>query len=576
MDSDQQSEWEELPTRSAGGKTLLVLLGVAAVVLIGSLVASPVAVETSGEQEPPPEGLIVHPLEPTPRPSFETEALTFLGQPMSVTYAPPQPDVAYGAVSLGDGQFGVPLYGQSTSTSDVTFTCDQRNVVVSAGTVQPLPSQVVMAAAERFAAASECQATAGWAPIYPSPGPVPASWAVSLLGMLDTAGFDAEIRSSPGRLVLQLRSPAVEPFQAVLGGRAEDQLLPSRSARMIAIADGRAALDGDDVYLQCHKDSVMRVAADTQDLLKALSMMDCRPSAPPLLGGNSSVILTEVSALADRVAARGVTIRDQDVTDDVVRFFVDGPQGRVRLLVTADVAPWGRQDKLIDLADGQALQRPDGRLSLRCRNLTLTSDPEARTITTSALEALVTAAGCTPQAPGGPRLGYDLANRVQLAERYSPDLLPYVGVLRALQQEGIRFVVVGDVAAALHGETRPPATATLAVDPDPGNMRRALRVLQDLGLEPHPPVPVEQFADPQIRRQWVKAWDLTALRLTDPIDPRRQVDVLMRLPVAASELYGFAQAKDLGDITVLVASPDHLTQISQDADARRDLAWTAG
>lgn len=566
MDNDQPSEWEELPTRSAGNTVLTILLGVVATALIGSLVANPTTVDVLDEQEPSPEGLTIQSMLPTPQPTVQTQTLTFLGQALSVADAPPHPDVAYGAVTVNDGEVGVPVEGQPTTPFNVSFSCDQRNVVISAGTIQPLADQVVLAAVERYTVEQQCRATAGWAPRYPDPGPVPASWAVPLLGMLDRAGFTADVRSSPERLVTQLTPPGLPAFQAVIGGRSENHLLPSKSAIMIGIAEGRAALDGDDVYLQCHKDSVMRVAADTPDLLQALALMDCRPFAPPMPGGNSSVILTEVNALRQRVASEGLIITDQDVTDSVVRFFVDGPQGRVRLLVTPNVAPWGRQDKIIDLADGQALQRSDGRLSLHCRHLTLTSDPEARTITTSALEALVTADDCTPQPPGGPRLGYELVNGMPLAERYVEDLQPYMNVLRTLQDSDVRFVVVGAVAAALEGDTRPPTTATLAVDLAPDNMRTALRLLQDLGLEPHPPVPVDQFADPQTRRRWVTAWQLSALRLSDPIDPRRQVDVLLQLPVPSTELFADAEAKDLGDIEVLVAAPHHLAQIRQDVD----------
>lgn len=543
MDPDHPAEWEAAPTRSVGNRVLAVVLGLVTVAGLGSLVADPAVLEVAPPSEPAPLPTPTIPAAPPPEP------LPFLGHTLLIRAEEPVTLTEHPTVTIGDSRFGVAAPGGTAGPTAVVFVCHGEKVTVSERPLDPVHPQALIAAAVKVADDRGCRAEV---PIAGRPGPVQATWAVPVLTMMDDAGFVGRMDTRPGRIVARLAPPGTPNFQTVIGGRTEDPLLPTGEATLFTIADGRAVIDGDDVYFQCHRDSVIRVAADTPRLTEWIASLDCRPSAPPFPGRTTSVILTEVKALAERVADDGVVVRDTDVTDNIVRFFVDGPQGSVRLLVTPNVAPWGRNDTLVDLVDGQALQRRDGRMSVRCGNLTLTSDPETQPITASALETLVTAEGCVPQPPGGPRLGYDMAHRTDLADRYVQALNPYMGVLRALQDEAVRFVLVGDMAAAVVGQSPPAVALTLAMDLDPDNMSRGFAVLEDLGFEPRPPVPSQQFADPQARRRWIKAWDLTAVKMRDPLDPRREIEVLIALDVPYDDLAADAEIRDLGRLAVLV------------------------
>jgi hypothetical protein len=67
---------------------------------------------------------------------------------------------------------------------------------------------------------------------------------------------------------------------------------------------------------------------------------------------------------------------------------------------------------------------------------------------------------------------------------FRPDL-----VARALTTAGVRYVVVGGLAAAAHGVVRATADLDLVADPDPSNMNALADALSALGAE-HPVDPL--------------------------------------------------------------------------------------
>ncbi len=57
-------------------------------------------------------------------------------------------------------------------------------------------------------------------------------------------------------------------------------------------------------------------------------------------------------------------------------------------------------------------------------------------------------------------------------------------VFRALNRARVRYLLIGGYASVLHGVPRTTLDLDLALDPDPANVRRALRALGRLGLRP--------------------------------------------------------------------------------------------
>jgi len=148
---------------------------------------------------------------------------------------------------------------------------------------------------------------------------------------------------------------------------------------------------------------------------------------------------------------------------------------------------------------------------------------------------------------------------------------PYLDVLTALTEAGVRYVVVGGVAVALHGHLRATVDLDLVIDLVPENAGRAIDTLCALGLQPRLPVAARDFVDEQIRREWVERRNLMVFSMWDPKNPTVEVDIFAAPPIAPALMLADAELVALGDLQVPVASTAHLIQMKRLAGRPQDL-----
>lgn len=148
----------------------------------------------------------------------------------------------------------------------------------------------------------------------------------------------------------------------------------------------------------------------------------------------------------------------------------------------------------------------------------------------------------------------------------------YDDVHRALHGAGVRYVVVGGTAVVVQGYARLTVDLDLVVDLAPTSARAAVSALTALGLLPRLPVPAMQFADPDLRRDWVERRNLRVFSLYDPANPLREVDLFARDPLPFGELYAAADVVEIAGTAVRVASKEHLIAMKLAAGRPQDLA----
>jgi hypothetical protein len=111
------------------------------------------------------------------------------------------------------------------------------------------------------------------------------------------------------------------------------------------------------------------------------------------------------------------------------------------------------------------------------------------------------------------------------------------GVLQALNDARVRYLVVGGVAVVLHGHLRTTADLDLVVQLEPENIRRALAALGGAGFRPRAPVRMEDFADEEIRSSWIADKSLEVFSLWHPEMPGFEVDVFVTEPFDFDDCY---------------------------------------
>jgi hypothetical protein len=145
-------------------------------------------------------------------------------------------------------------------------------------------------------------------------------------------------------------------------------------------------------------------------------------------------------------------------------------------------------------------------------------------------------------------------------ESRPPDLL---ALIAALDQPGLRWVLVGGLALASHGGNYPTLDADIAFSSDPENVDLLLEALgqvhpRPIRLRPDVPYLWDRIA---INGPWV--------RLTTDVG---EVDLIRRLPGVDSfeGLFERAVLMELGDIQFRVASLEDLIAMKSQSDRAKD------
>jgi predicted nucleotidyltransferase len=160
---------------------------------------------------------------------------------------------------------------------------------------------------------------------------------------------------------------------------------------------------------------------------------------------------------------------------------------------------------------------------------------------------------------------------VQLPATMDPMARRFEPVLHALNDAGVRYLVVGGVAVVLHGYLRTTGDLDLVIELQPENLLRALDALERAGFRPRPPVPLRSFADPDTRRSWIETKNLRVFSLWHADLPGFEVDLFVEEPFDFDQAWERRVTVQLGGTNATVVSLADLLSLKRRAGRARDL-----
>ncbi len=134
------------------------------------------------------------------------------------------------------------------------------------------------------------------------------------------------------------------------------------------------------------------------------------------------------------------------------------------------------------------------------------------------------------------------------------DAAEFAPVLAQLEASQARYVVVGSVAASIHGLVRKVGDLDVAVDAEVENERVVMRALTLRGFFPTIPLGLSE---------------VVVLRTFDA--DGREVDLKPRQVVPFSELWAESVIRSLGGVAVRVACLEHLVRLKRQSGRPEDL-----
>ena len=146
----------------------------------------------------------------------------------------------------------------------------------------------------------------------------------------------------------------------------------------------------------------------------------------------------------------------------------------------------------------------------------------------------------------------------------------FLRILNELHDHGVDFVIVGGVAAALHGGSR--ATFDLDIVPSlaPDSWQAAVDLLWALGARPRIPEPLERIRDVEHVRRWRVEKNMLALNFRTS-DGTADVDLLVSHSDQFEQLRSRAIQVSIGDRTFSVASIDDLLAMKRASGRPQDV-----
>ena len=103
-------------------------------------------------------------------------------------------------------------------------------------------------------------------------------------------------------------------------------------------------------------------------------------------------------------------------------------------------------------------------------------------------------------------------------------------IATALRDSDVRYLIVGGLAVAAHGHGRATFDIDLVVQLQPENVKRATIALESLGYRPTIPVQARQFADPELRRSWIREKNMVVFQLQSDRHPETCIDLFVSEP----------------------------------------------
>ncbi len=140
----------------------------------------------------------------------------------------------------------------------------------------------------------------------------------------------------------------------------------------------------------------------------------------------------------------------------------------------------------------------------------------------------------------------------------------------ALQATGVRYVVVGGVAVNLHGYQRFTKDIDIVIELVPEQTLKAIEALTAIGYKPSLPVKAAEFADPAIRKGWIRDKGMTVFQLCSDRS-RLSVNIFADYPLDFEQLWGQAVALRLASASPRIASINHLIEMKRKVGRLQDL-----
>lgn len=145
-----------------------------------------------------------------------------------------------------------------------------------------------------------------------------------------------------------------------------------------------------------------------------------------------------------------------------------------------------------------------------------------------------------------------------------------VHLISRFNEAGVRYLIAGGFAVIAHGYVRFTNDLDLILYLGEENALKALAILKDEGYAPKIPVPIEQFANADLRRDWVENRNMVAFPLYSEKHRSTGIDLFVTEPLNFEDAFERRLREKLGEIQADFVGMDDLA-LKRAANRSKDL-----
>lgn len=142
-----------------------------------------------------------------------------------------------------------------------------------------------------------------------------------------------------------------------------------------------------------------------------------------------------------------------------------------------------------------------------------------------------------------------------------------IDILKTLEENKIKYVVVGGIAVVIYGYERFTKDIDLIIDFSKQNIKKFIQIMKDLGFVPRVPENPEDLISEKTRKKWIKEKGAKVFTFIHPKIPFISVDILLNYNYKNVK----KKKKKLGDITIRVIALDELLEMKKKTGRLQDM-----
>ncbi len=151
-------------------------------------------------------------------------------------------------------------------------------------------------------------------------------------------------------------------------------------------------------------------------------------------------------------------------------------------------------------------------------------------------------------------------------------MLDYIAIFKKLNEEWVKYAVVGGIAVNLYGIPRMTYDIDLLLELEDENLNKFLRLVKRWGFKPKVPVDIMDFAKKEKREDWIRNKNMKAFALVNPAWAISEIDLIINTPIDYKKASKNINRITLRDVSIPVVSIDDLIKMKQKTGREQDKA----